>query len=295
MLSIGKGSAQLAVSMVLCFVATFPLVAQVDTSSIVIAGTVVDPSKEPIGGAEIRVVGTDHSILTSVTGTFRLMIPRAKEIPLLVRRPGFNAQLLTLAGTWTGTIVLAHGNFQLPEISVTSRYGKPEKYAATTLYDDFFRRRRIGLGEFIDRDQIDRRSPLQTVEILQGRPGIRVSVQPAGVRGGNVVAFARCNEIPQKINVYLDGKKLMQDRVDEKPLVSDQPLTFMSNPGIQTATEDQLEARRRLYAVVGEMLSRINPHDIEMIEIFRGPGELPAEFNDGNCGAIVVWTRKGIQ
>jgi hypothetical protein len=44
---------------------------------------------------------------------------------------------------------------------------------------------------------------------------------------------------------------------------------------------------------VGEMLDRINPGDIEMMEIYRGPGELPAEYNDGNCGAIAIWTRQG--
>jgi hypothetical protein len=45
--------------------------------------------------------------------------------------------------------------------------------------------------------------------------------------------------------------------------------------------------------IVGEMLSRVNPSDIELVEIFRGPGELPGEFNDGNCGAISIWTRQG--
>jgi hypothetical protein len=44
---------------------------------------------------------------------------------------------------------------------------------------------------------------------------------------------------------------------------------------------------------VGELLDRIKPSDIEMMEIFRGPSELPPEFNDGNCGAIAIWTRFG--
>jgi hypothetical protein len=30
-----------------------------------------------------------------------------------------------------------------------------------------------------------------------------------------------------------------------------------------------------------------------MIALFRGPSELPPEFNDGNCGAIAIWTRSG--
>jgi len=44
---------------------------------------------------------------------------------------------------------------------------------------------------------------------------------------------------------------------------------------------------------VGKILERISPSDIEMMEIFRGPGELPGEFNNGNCGAISIWTRQG--
>jgi len=45
-------------------------------------------------------------------------------------------------------------------------------------------------------------------------------------------------------------------------------------------------------AMVGTILDRIPIGDIELIEIFRGPGELPPEFNEGNCGAISVWTRQ---
>ena len=81
-----------------------------------------------------------------------------------------------------------------------------------------------------------------------------------------VVYFSRCNENPPRINVYVDGHKLQPPIAPPKA-----------------------EVRR----IVGDMLSRINPGDIEMMEIFRGPGELPGEFNDGNCGAIAIWTRSG--
>ena len=53
------------------------------------------------------------------------------------------------------------------------------------------------------------------------------------------------------------------------------------------------EIATQLKASVGQMLNQVNPADIEFVEIFRGPGELPGEFNDGNCGAIAIWTRQG--
>jgi hypothetical protein len=37
----------------------------------------------------------------------------------------------------------------------------------------------------------------------------------------------------------------------------------------------------------------IRPMELEGIEVYRGPGELPAEFAYGACGAIVLWTRRG--
>jgi hypothetical protein len=39
----------------------------------------------------------------------------------------------------------------------------------------------------------------------------------------------------------------------------------------------------------------IGIHDVEALELYRGPAGLPPEFNDRlgrpNCGAIVIWTR----
>jgi hypothetical protein len=37
----------------------------------------------------------------------------------------------------------------------------------------------------------------------------------------------------------------------------------------------------------------VSPMDVEAIEVYRGPAEMPAEFaGRGDCGAIAVWTRR---
>ncbi len=259
-----------------------PLASQADTTRVMIAGTVVDPLRQPIEGAEVRVVGGKASALTSAAGTFRLFLPRAKEFLLQLRRPGYKAQLLKLDGEWSGTVLLEPGAFELPEVQVTARYAKPAQYAGTTKYDDYFMRRRIGFGEFISREDIERRQPMRSVEMLEGRAGINVSLRPPGAGQGTVVAFARCHEYPPKINVYVDGHKLIPAGAATQGVGAESPIMGIGrrrNPEIMGA--------------VGEMIDRINPSDIELIEIFRGPGELPGEFNDGNCGAISIWTRQG--
>lgn len=240
------------------------LAAQADTGRIMIAGTVIDPLRKPIEGAEIRIVGGGPSVLSSLAGTFRIFVARSRQILVQVRRPGYRAELLVLDREWSGTVLLQPGVFELPEIKVTARYAKPARYAGTAKYDDYFRRRRIGFGQFISREDIERGNPFRTIEILQAQPGIRTSIHAPGAAYGSVVAFARCNEYPPKINVYIDGRKLMPEGA----------------PSTSGSTGS-----------VGEMLDRIPPGDIELIEIFRGPGELPGEFSDGNCGAISIWTR----
>jgi hypothetical protein len=260
------------------------LAAQADTSRIMIAGTVIDPLRNPIEGAEIRIVGGGPAVLSSPAGTFRIFVARSGQILVQVRRPGYRAELLALDREWSGTVLLQPGVFELPEIKVTARYAKPAKYAGTAKYDDYFRRRRIGFGQFISREDIERRNPFRTIEILQGQAGIRTAIHPPGAASGSVVAFARCNEYPPKINVYIDGRKLM----GEASASAESILQRMQSVSFG---DDALAGQRRTMAAVGEMLERIPPGDIELIEIFRGPGELPGEFNDGNCGAISIWTR----
>jgi len=167
------------------------------------------------------------------------------------------------------------GVFELPELRVVARYAKPARYAATAKYDDFFRRRRQGIGQFIDREEIDRRAPMEVIDLLQGRAGIKVSAQAPGM--GSTIFFARCNEYPPKINVYVDGRKLFA-----RSSLEGGPSVVSARRGTSTS-------------IIGEMLERIDVHDVELMEIFRGPGELPPEYNDGNCGAIAIWTRQGAQ
>ena len=275
-------------------IASAPLASQADTTRVMIAGTVIDPLRQPIEGAEVRVIGGKLSALTSAAGTFRLFAPRAKEILVQIRRPGYKAQLLKTDGEWSGTVLLEPGAFELPEVQVTARYAKPARYAGTAKYDDYFRRRRIGFGQFINREDIDRRQPQQTAQLLEGRAGIRVSLRQGdepGGGGGTIISFLRCNEFPPKINVYIDGHKQIPAR--GIGMSTESPLDFMSRSATRQPDEAELAERREIRGAVGEMLSRVSPGDIELMEIFRGPGELPGEFNDGNCGAIAIWTRQG--
>ena len=254
---------------------------QPDTTMSTISGVIVNALRAPIEGAEIGVPGTSMTTFSSATGSFLLRVPVLAELLVRIRRPGYKSQLLKLRPPWSGTIELQQGVFELPEIKVTARNAKPAEYASTTKYDDFFRRRRQGFGLFIDRSDIQRRAPTRVAELLQGRAGVRVDLRMSGANGGTIIRFARCSEFPPKINIYIDGRRQMPDG------------KVMMVASASGDREGEAESKREAQAMVGTMLDRIAIGDIELIEVFRGPGERPPEFNEGNCGAIAVWTRQG--
>jgi hypothetical protein len=156
----------------------------------------------------------------------------------------------------------------LPEITVEAdKYAKPAKYAATTKYDDFFRRRKIGFGTFITRDAIEKMNAFHTHEIIRDVPGVRVSsvsADPEMVR----IRLSGC----ERVAVYIDGRRLIRPTPTPIPAGSG---------GIRSMGDNTLAL----------MLAQISVPQIEMMEIYRRVAEIPGELNEDACAVIVIWTR----
>ncbi|HEV8150318.1 MAG TPA: Plug domain-containing protein [Gemmatimonadales bacterium] len=181
-----------------------------------------------------------------------------------VRRIGYRAQYLTAtlaAGDHKEvTIALTPGVYELPEVAVTARLAKPIEYAWTTKYDEFFRRKLVGLGRYISRQDIDKKAAAHTVELLLGVPGVRVYLGMPGVSPDRV-KFNGCAgqlSVPQ-VSVWIDGWEL--------------------HPTASSPEE------------VAELLERVNPLTIEMMEVYTGPARMQAEFRGNTCATIAIWTR----
>ena len=55
-----------------------------------------------------------------------------------------------------------------------------------------------------------------------------------------------------------------------------------------------LDGVRVTYDVQNDINAVVDPGQVEAIEVFRGPSEIPVQYNDNNsqCGVILIWTRK---
>jgi hypothetical protein len=254
------------------FLALAPaLHAQADSVGAVVEGRVVDPDGASIKEAEIIWQGDKRSVLSRADGTFSLVVPIRRETVFLIRRPGYNPQALRMnlsSGSWRGSIVLVPGSQRLPDLEVAARYAKPARYSGTIKYDGFFKRQKLGLGTFVSRDQIEQMNAFHTIEILRGIPGIHVDIGVPTDPTTADIRIPRCESDDHKlgkVTVWIDGQLLIESR----------------ERGLHGAGS----------AALAEMLQRIGPTDIEMVEVFRGPGQIPGEFHWDGCAAIAIWTR----
>jgi hypothetical protein len=203
-----------------------------------------------------------------------------------IRRIGYNAEEFA-AKLYPGeakdvVVVLTPGVFELPEITVTARRAKPIEYAWTTKYADFFRRRRVGFGHFMTRADIDRRRPNRTADILTELASVRVRYRGFGITSPEV-EFLRCNDEPVRVSVWIDGQKQYLDRPGPEDTARARRSSPFLNPAMTTPRFGPW--------MIGAALDRLLPSQIELMEVYRGPAEMPAEFLDDSCAAIVIWTR----
>ena len=119
---------------------------------------------------------------------------------------------------------------------------------------------------------IDRRPGARTYQLLEGVAGVFVYDAPI-----KRIRLARCRE-PGGVTIWIDGHR--QPMSSAGHLRESTGLLPSQGPTVGTGEEPEVE-----------VLSRINPSDIEMIEVFLGPSEIPGVFHENGCAVIAIWTK----
>lgn len=134
-----------------------------------------------------------------------------------------------------------------------------ERWLALDL-SGFYRRRDEGLGLFLDRDEILRRSSLEMTDALLGLASVQV-----------------LNVGPERAVVFQDGAR------------PGRPLEEWCGPtlwidGAPVSRPEGGPTRLNRF---------VHPEEVVGIEVYRRPAELPLQYGGlrQGCGAILVWTR----
>jgi hypothetical protein len=236
----------------------FAAVASAQRPTATVSGKVRDSSGQPIPGAEVTVFSTQLKATTTDSGTFMVAGVPAGKYWIGVRRLGFEplAFTVTLKGDEKRDVgvelePLPHG---LSEVKVRARSNFGRRY------DDFNRRKSSAWGNFITRDDIDKRRPYSVSSL--------VSFYFPGVSH---------NELDWPSSIYSDAFGRQASYGSRyggcAPAVSVNGGMPMQGWGLGTFDPDQLEA----------------------VEVYKGRSmRIPIEFQGfggTGCGLVVLWLR----
>jgi len=227
-----------------------------------ISGSVVSASDSlPIAGVSVVLVGPGKRALTTDRGSFSFdsvaVGVHGLDVQKLGHRPVTAAIKVSSDSTSAIDIRLMPVARELMEIQV-----RGEKILAPRHLLGVYDRAARNNGALFTAEQIQRRNPLDTKSLLDRLAGVQVNDRS--------VRFARCSNTPAtisgighsgtggKVQVYVNGSRVT---------------------GI--APEDD----------VNEVLRRIHPMSIELMEVYTGVARIPAEFLADACAVIAVWTK----
>jgi hypothetical protein len=220
-------------------------------------------SRTPIVAAQIELLDKSPKALTTVLsdrdGRFVLTGPRPGRFRVRITSLGYQEALVPqvdILGSETidVEIQLAVAAVPLQPLRIVAR-GR-----TTSLYlerSGFYEREQHGVGSFLTRYEIEKRGGSLLTDALRHVPGVRLRrADRSGRRWDIQLRNLRCSPA-----IVLDGA-VMRASGPWRP--SDMPLDDLVGLG-----------------------------DIDGVEIYHGPSEVPPAFNrDASCGVIVLWTRR---
>lgn len=239
-----------------------------------LSGQILDEvTRAPVEGARIVLEGLEREGISNRLGRFALSAVPAGMVRVRLERLGYaqsRGAVEIKAGEVTEALLyMSTEAVPLDGIVVTAR----RREAKLPTVEGFERRYYSGWGRFVLEDEIQQRNPTKLVEVLR-ETGLEVT------GNGTSVLLSRANCAPA---VYIDGVKVTHPQLikrNSKPSYQN----LWPDPGASPAQEAAYN------------LSLVHPSSVVAVEVYRSTLETPAEFLDfsSNCGAVVVWTRRGI-
>lgn len=251
-----------------CAVALGPPAIQAQATSAELAGVVVSQTGEPLRDVVVSIAAPESTTRTDESGRFAFPSAPWGQVRLRLRAVGFvpldTLMLLQSGMSYFVRFQLRQFIPQLDTVRVqgTLAFGKPARYRNTGRFDDFYERRARRPGTFFTREDIERSGASKVSDLILKVPGMAFRYQLTP-RGNEVhLRVARCTGtggprgVPaaKVLAVFVDGQKL----------------------GDNSSLD-----------VLGELLTS----EIETLEVYRGPTQLPLEAMGDACAAVFITTR----
>ena len=243
-----------------------------------LTGTVRDTTGAPIAGVEVSVQGISRTATTDRSGAFQLTGIPAGTSQVTLRRVGFSPQTTIMkfvdGENALGEVVLT----AVPRELDTVRTREQELYRQYPLLREFDENRKIGLGQFVTRQQLEVHRGGYMTPIFSQMRGVMM------IRSANVAshAWVANSLVPSTSCTVLEdlGGTEAVTPVRDAACNYCFPAVFLDN---------SLIAPRGVAANVG----RFNPDQFEAIQVYMGDAQTPARYigRGSGCGVIIFHSR----
>jgi hypothetical protein len=119
---------------------------------------------------------------------------------------------------------------------------------------------RHGQGTYITAADIERQRPMRTRELFMAMPGVEVT-KDGGINNSRGIISLLTPGCRYGMPVYINGSKLADPHHGD----------------------DTLHGR--------PLVDYVQPRDIAVIEVYRGPATMPATVSQDKCGGVFIWTK----
>jgi hypothetical protein len=242
-----------------------------------------DSARRPVMNAEVAIPRLGLRTLSDSLGRYRLRaIPRGEHL-VITRAVGFrpDSAMTALDGdeALVRDVVLKPPMTSLATVAVRETptmlpRGKMGPYEM---------RKATGVGHFIDRDLLAKDEHRGLGDILQSNvPGLAI------YRGSGSRTWAATsrNRSSAKCAMCKVSKNEMLDGFD---VAAGAPLACYLDVYLDGVQVYNSSARQMPLFNLNSM----SPSEIQAIEVYSGPSQIPAQYNktSGGCGVMLVWTR----
>ncbi|MEJ2206675.1 MAG: SusC/RagA family TonB-linked outer membrane protein [Gemmatimonadota bacterium] len=257
----GGGRRALGIPVLLALAASLIFAPSAFAQQQAVGGRVVSAdTREPLGDAQIQVVGTQRGVLSNTSGRFLLLNMVGQQVTLRVTLIGYRTLEQTVSvGNMDVVLTLEPTAVELDAIVVT---GTPGAQRVRALGNS--------VGQLQGAEIQEITAPADVREMIGARvPGVSVSHAMGGAGAGGAMAIRGVGSLSLSHQplIYVDGVRIDNDP-DEGGVGS--------SSGAGTAR-----------------INDLNPEDIESIEIIKGPAATTLYGTEASNGVIQIITKRG--
>lgn len=239
------------------------------TAQVRVVGRVIEnESGDPIKGVDVTVRGPYGGYLghriTDERGMFEYFAKRGVGIRFSAQRIGYKRNTTPVLffrnhEFFRVELRLDRKAVLLAPLEVVARSGRRE----SIMLSNFRYRVLHGAGQYVTREDIEKRDPKRVTDLLAELPGVRLQSSGKGLR--RVVRMARSGATNCPTQIWVDGL-----------LVNS--LSTVTSGANDFSIDDVVQ-----------------PQDVEGIEVYPGLSSVPPEFFNqwARCGVVAIWTRHG--